>query len=64
METQNTIKKCINCIYYYTTWDRNLPHGCKAYGFKSQKSPIESVKKVSGQDCQLFKPKKGNPSGR
>jgi len=48
---------CQRCKYYYVTWEKNKPHGCKAYGFKSQTLPSIVVKRSSGIDCNLFQHK-------
>lgn len=45
---------CQKCIYYYVTWEQAKPHGCKAYGFKSQVIPSVVVKRSSGTDCSFF----------
>lgn len=51
---------CQKCIYYFVTWQPSKPHGCKAYGFKSQSIPSTVVKNSSGSDCSFFRLK--NPS--
>lgn len=48
---------CKNCIYYYITWDKKKPYGCKAYGFKTLAEPSKIVKSTSGEECRLFSPK-------
>lgn len=53
----NSAKICIGCAYYYITWDKNFPNGCKGFGFKSKKIPFIEVKECSGQDCQMYMPK-------
>ncbi|TLP35765.1 uracil-DNA glycosylase [Arcobacter arenosus] len=45
---------CQKCIYYYVTWDQKKPHGCNAYGFKSQAIPSLVVKRSSGMECSFF----------
>ncbi|HJE02795.1 MULTISPECIES: uracil-DNA glycosylase [Arcobacteraceae] len=45
---------CQKCIHYFVTWEQNKPHGCKAYGFKSQVLPSIVVKNSSQDDCNLF----------
>lgn len=56
--------KCIGCQFYHVTWDKDHPHGCKGYGFKSQELPWLLVKKISGVDCLLFKPKTAGQKGK
>ncbi len=48
---------CRNCKYYYITWDSNMPHGCKAFGFKTRQIPSLVVFQSSGKDCQAFEEK-------
>lgn len=48
---------CRRCEFYFVTWEKNKPHGCKAYGFKSQQIPSIVVFQSSGTDCSLFKEK-------
>ena len=48
---------CRRCEFYFVTWEKNKPHGCKAYGFKSQQIPSLVVFQSSGTDCNLFKEK-------
>ncbi len=49
---------CYKCKYYYVTWEKNFPHGCKAMGFKSKQFPAISVYVSSNQDCLLYRNKK------
>ena len=48
---------CHNCEYFYITWDKKFPYGCKAMDFKSKKYPLILVKECSGMICQAFKHK-------
>jgi len=48
---------CQKCVYYYVTWEQNKPHGCNAYGFKSQKIPSIVVKDSSKIDCNFYQEK-------
>ncbi|PHO12106.1 uracil-DNA glycosylase [Malaciobacter marinus] len=48
---------CQKCLYYYVTWEKERPHGCKAYGFKSQLIPSIVVKNSSGKPCSFYNPK-------
>jgi hypothetical protein len=45
---------CQKCVYYFVTWEIGKPHGCKAYGFKSQLIPSITVKRSSGDNCNFF----------
>ena len=44
---------CQRCVHYYVTWEKNKPHGCHAYGFKSDKIPSIVVKQSSGTTIYL-----------
>ncbi len=48
---------CHKCRYYYVTWDKYFPHGCKAIGFKSRELPSVAVKASSKWECLLFEAK-------
>jgi hypothetical protein len=55
---------CHKCLYYYVTWDPQLPHGCRIMGFKSRLVPaIEVRRTMQGKDCLLFKAKKAANAG-
>jgi len=49
---------CQRCTNYYVTWEKNKPHGCRAYGFKSQQVPSVVVKQSSGSDCNFYEVKR------
>jgi len=46
---------CQKCEYYHVTWDKNKPHGCKFFGFKSKILPSMEVRNNSGINCNNFK---------
>jgi hypothetical protein len=48
---------CRKCKFFYITWDKNFPYGCKALGFKSMTMPSIQAMKASGLPCQYFSPK-------
>ena len=48
------IPQCINYQYFYITWDKSFPYGCKAMGFKSYKKPSLVVQESSGNYCLAF----------
>lgn len=54
---------CQRCQHYFVTWEKSKPHGCRAYGFKSQQIPSVVVKQSSGADCSYYAPKNQPPSG-
>jgi len=51
---------CQKCIYYFVTWEKNKPHGCKAYNFKSLQLPSLVVKQSSGISCNFYQIKNKN----
>ncbi len=46
--------RCQKCKFYFVTWEKDRPHGCHGYGFKSPSIPSVMVKRTSGNDCMLF----------
>ncbi|WP_242656468.1 uracil-DNA glycosylase [Ruminiclostridium hungatei] len=48
---------CLNCKHYYITWERNMPYGCRSFGFKSRRMPSMVVLQSSGKECQAFEKK-------
>ncbi|MGI6085809.1 MAG: uracil-DNA glycosylase [Acetivibrionales bacterium] len=51
---------CNKCQYYYITWDKNYPKGCRYFGFKGKTMPSQMVKEASGEVCKGFLLKKEN----
>jgi len=49
---------CQRCKYYYVTWEKTKPHGCRAYGFKSLIIPSTVVRQSSGSDCNFYEDKR------
>lgn len=46
---------CRKCKYYHVTWDRQRPHGCRGFGFKSRMLPSLVVRRATpGKECVLF----------
>lgn len=52
---------CLKCQYFYVTWEKRFPNGCRAYGFKSASRPNIMVKKSSGTACLKYQPKVNKP---
>ncbi len=51
---------CMQCWFYYVTWEKKYPHGCRKMNFKSREIPSRVVRKSSsGMDCLMFEPKSG-----
>jgi len=51
---------CQRCVHYYVTWEKNKPHGCRAYGFKSQIVPSTVVRQSSGAQCNFYEDKRAS----
>ncbi len=54
----NNNVNCIKCKYFYVTWDKNFPKGCRFFGFKSATMPSNTVKEATGSSCTNFEQKK------
>jgi hypothetical protein len=48
---------CLKCKYFYITWDKNSPRGCRFFNFKSKMMPSTVVLQSSGAACLKFEPK-------
>ncbi len=48
---------CRICQHYFVTWEKQRPHGCRAYGFKSPNIPSQVVQRTTGEPCGFFTPK-------
>lgn len=48
---------CLRCRYYAVTWLPATPHGCRAFGFRSEYLPAMVVRRESGLRCQSFTPR-------
>jgi len=48
---------CQRCKSYYVTWEKKKPHGCRAYGFKSETIPSIVVRQSSGMACSFYEKK-------
>lgn len=49
---------CRKCKYFYITWDKVLPYGCRLHQMKTHLIPSQLVKRASGHDCLGFELKK------
>ena len=45
---------CVDCRHYFVTWIEPTPHGCRFFGFRSQRVPSQVVSQESGIPCQSF----------
>ncbi len=46
---------CRKCKFYEVTWDRQRPHGCRGFGFKSHRLPSLVVRRATpGKECLLY----------
>jgi len=53
--------RCRQCRFFYITWDRKFPNGCRVLRFKSRTMPCHVVKASSGLPCQYFLRKEEEP---
>ena len=49
---------CSKCKFYNITWDQHNRYGCSKFGFKTNIKPSDYIKKISGENCYSFIPKK------
>lgn len=49
---------CFKCRYFYITWEKDFPYGCKAMKFKTKNMPSMVVHQSSGIGCLKFEKKK------
>lgn len=45
---------CLKCRHYMSTWDKNLPRGCRLYGIKTASFPSLVVKRETGAECGAY----------
>ena len=50
---------CNKCRHYFITYDPQMPYGCRSFNFKCKEAPCIQVRKMSGQECEMFEPKAG-----
>ncbi|MCP3923102.1 MAG: uracil-DNA glycosylase [Desulfobacterales bacterium] len=55
---------CQRCKYYFVTWNKSTPHGCRGMGFKSALIPSLVVFKNSGESCQMYTEKEKKKDDR
>jgi len=48
---------CFQCKYFYITWDKRFPYGCRVYGIKTRYNPSAEVFKATGKGCLGYKEK-------
>lgn len=48
---------CCKCKYFYVTWDKKFPRGCKLFGFKSAGMPATTVFEATGSHCANYEEK-------
>ena len=54
--------ECRKCKFFFITWEKRAPYGCRAFAFKSAKIPSIEVYKSSGMECRRFEKKNSNQS--
>jgi len=55
MDTPDQAPNCLNCIYFFVTWDSRFPRGCRIFGIKSFKLPSSEVFISTGKHCPAFR---------
>jgi hypothetical protein len=48
---------CKECKFFYITWDKKFPYGCKLYEIKSKTAPDAQVLINTGVACLGYEPK-------
>ena len=48
---------CNSCKYFYISWNKKYPYGCRAMGFISANLPSIDVLAIEGRDCLSFEEK-------
>jgi hypothetical protein len=51
---ENERPNCFKCKYFYITWDKNFPNGCRIYGIKTRHIPSVVVLQATGEGCLGF----------
>ncbi|HSH68368.1 MAG TPA: hypothetical protein VK997_00520 [Deferrisomatales bacterium] len=46
---------CLQCVYFFVTWEAARPRGCRALGFKCREVPSQAVRNASGEECRYFR---------
>ncbi|MDB0051859.1 hypothetical protein N9F57_03135 [Gammaproteobacteria bacterium] len=59
-EDSHGLLSCNSCRYFYITWDKKHPYGCRAMGFVSARPPSINVLAIEGRDCLSFQRKDKN----
>tara|TARA_B110001452_G_C14820134_1_gene286284 strand:- start:84 stop:275 length:192 start_codon:yes stop_codon:yes gene_type:complete len=49
--TSNKKVTCNKCVYFYITYKKERPWGCKKFGFISKFSPSVEVFNTTGIEC-------------
>jgi hypothetical protein len=58
---QPDTKLCLQCAYYFITYEPRFPYGCRALNFKSRRVPCNEVFEASGTNCLMFESKLMTP---
>ena len=54
---------CNSCKYFYITWNKKYPYGCRAMGFISARLPSIEVLEIEGRGCLSFEEKNTDLKG-
>ena len=46
--------ECNSCAYFFITWNKDFPYGCRAMRFMSSNSPSRDVLEVEGRECLAY----------
>ena len=64
MEKKNSnAPNCFGCKFFYVSWDKNYPYGCRAFSIKSKKIPSGEVQAKSNMSCLYFSKKERRTEG-
>jgi len=55
---------CQHCVFYYVTWDKYFPRGCRLYGFKTSSQPSYMVIEATGGGCKNYRKKSNGAQPR
>lgn len=53
-EDGNMQVNCLKCRYFFITWDKNFPRGCRLFNFKGKALPSVAVYEATGAPCINF----------
>ena len=45
---------CLQCAFFFVTWDPRFPRGCTVFNIKSRELPSFEVFRATGKHCPAF----------